>query len=106
MSGGLGQRHSCKPTFAVRILTAARGSRSDVQIALLNVLIQAVVAIQEGDLAEAIDKLRKAIVRTDGCALRDAPDGNGPGRDWITDCDAQAAAYTLLTDALNALQGA
>ncbi len=30
-------RSACKPTFRARVRTAARGSRSDVQIALLNV---------------------------------------------------------------------
>ena len=42
-------------------------------------------------------------MRTDGCVLRGDPDGNGPGRDWITDCTAQTEAYNLLTDALDAL---
>jgi hypothetical protein len=73
------------------------------QNALLNFLSQALVAIDEGDNAEAIQKLEKAIQRTDGCALRGSPDGNGPGRDWISTCDAQAPVYQALTDALDAL---
>ncbi len=27
--------------------------------------------------------------------------GNGPNRDWILDCDAQLAVYSLLTEALS-----
>ncbi len=66
-----------------------------------NFLIQAIVAIQEGDIAEARNKLEKAISRTDGCDLRLAPDGNGPGRDWITGCTVQNLVYATLTDALS-----
>ena len=73
------------------------------QNALQNFLSQAIVALQEGDIAKAIDKLEKAIERTDGCAANGTPDGNGKGRDWITDCDSQAEVYALLNDALNAL---
>jgi len=28
-----------------------------------------------------------------GCALEKIPDGNGQGRDWVTDCAAQASLY-------------
>jgi hypothetical protein len=73
------------------------------QGALLNFLSQAVTAIQAGDLAEATDKLRKALIRTDGCVERGSPDGNGSGRDWITDCTAQAETFGLLSSALDAL---
>jgi hypothetical protein len=73
------------------------------QTAHLNFLNQATLAIQEGDLAKAIDKLQKAMTRTDGCVLRGAPDGNGPGRDWITDCAAQTEVYGQLDEALAAL---
>jgi hypothetical protein len=74
------------------------------QNALTNFLAQAVVGLQSGDLAEAIDKLQKLIARTDGCALNGTPDGNGPGRDWITSCADQAPVYDALTSALAALQ--
>jgi hypothetical protein len=73
------------------------------QRAHLNFLNQAILAIQEGDLATAVDKLQKAMARTDGCVLRGAPDGNGPGRDWITDCTAQHEVYVRLSEALAAL---
>ena len=73
------------------------------QAALLNFLAQAIVAIQEGDLAEAIDKLEKAITRTDGCALSGMPDVTRGERDWITDCAAQSMVYPLLNSALDAL---
>ena len=73
------------------------------QNALGNFLEQAVIALQAGDIAEAINKLNKAIIRTDGCALRGSVDGNGSERDWITTCAAQQAIYTLLIEALDAI---
>jgi hypothetical protein len=73
------------------------------QKALQNFLSQAIAALQAGDLEEAGLKITQAIERTDGCVLRGSPDGNGPGRDWVTDCDAQAAVYDCLTAALAAL---
>ena len=80
-------------------LVTTRGNQN----ALLNFLSQAVVAIQAGDFAEAVNKLEKALARTDGCALRSSPDGNGKGRDWITDCDAQFEIYVDLNAVLDAL---
>ena len=73
------------------------------QDALTNFLTQATVAIQEGDIAEAINKLQKALSRTDGCVLRGEADSNGPGRDWITDCGVQMMVYESLDLALAAL---
>ena len=65
------------------------------QQALTNTLSQVVAALQAGDPAEAIQKLQKAIERTDGCALRGSPDAGGggakpPKKDYVTDCAAQA----------------
>jgi parallel beta-helix repeat protein len=71
--------------------------------ALGNFLTQALAALQEDDVEEAINKLNKSIDRTDGYVLRGVPDGNGPGRDWITCPNAQEQIYQLLNDALNAL---
>lgn len=73
------------------------------QKALQRLLSQVIAALQIGDLDEARLKLTQAIERTDGCALRGSPDGNGPGRDWVTDCAAQATLYDDLTAALAAL---
>ena len=47
--------------------------------------------------------IEQALKRTDGCALRGTPDGNGPGMDWITDCPTQLDLYGRLMDALNAI---
>lgn len=58
-------------------------------------------------LAEVVVELgplEKSIERADGCALRGRPDGNGPGRDWITACEAQVRIYNFLKEALDALQ--
>jgi len=73
------------------------------QNAMTNFLAQAAAAIQAGDFAEAVKKLNDLLNRTDGCELRGAPDGNGPGRDWILNCAAQAETYMLLTAAIAAL---
>jgi len=47
----------------------------------------------------------QVIERTDGCILRGSPDGNGGGRDWITDCAVHATLHEQLTAALYALTG-
>jgi len=87
----------------VGALTSAQVTTDGNQRAFLNFLRQAITAIQENDLPTAIDKLEKAIARTDGCVLGVGPEGNGPGRDWITECAAQIEAYNLLMDALGVL---
>ncbi|MFT6953822.1 MAG: PKD repeat protein [Glaciecola sp.] len=68
-----------------------------------NFLSQASIAIQTGDIVMAIDKLEKAITRTDGCAIRGEVDGKGQDRDWVTDCAQQAQIYPALVAALEAL---
>lgn len=90
-------------TDVVAELTAGQVTTSGNHNALLNFLRQTMVALQVDDLAEAINKLENAIARTDGCVVRSVPDGNGPGRDWITDCAAQVEVYDLLTRALDFL---
>jgi K319L-like, PKD domain len=79
---------------------AQQGNRKDFE----NLLRQADKDIRHGDVAGAIDQLNQAISRTDGCALRGAPDGSGPGFDWFTDCAAQEPIYDYLTAALNVLE--
>ncbi len=66
------------------------------QQGLTNFISQAITAIQVGDIDEALRKIDFALERTDGCVLRAGPDGNGPGRDWITDCVDQVLVYALL----------
>ena len=73
------------------------------QQAITQFLRQTMTAILDDDLATAIGKLEKAILRTDGCPLRGFPDGKGKGRDWITECAVQTEVYNLLNDALDAL---
>ncbi len=75
------------------------------QNAFANILQDAIDAIAAGDVAEAINLIENVISRTDGCALRGSPDGNGPGRDFILDCDAQDQVYPVLVDALAFLTG-
>jgi hypothetical protein len=104
-AGGFAEVQIVAVDDAVATLDPALGEVTTAgnQNAYTNFLTQAMVAIQDGDIAAAIDKLEKAIVRADGCALRGEPDGTGRGRDWITDCDVQIDVYNSLTDALNAL---
>ncbi len=72
------------------------------QQALTNFLAQAIAAIQADQFDGALNKLDQAISRTDGCVLRGGSDGNGPGRDWITDCNEQFVVYDILILALTA----
>jgi hypothetical protein len=74
------------------------------QQAFGNFLKQATKQIQKGDKSAAIAQLEHAIERTDGYALRGAPDGPGPSRDWITDKKAQTDVHTLLTGAVKTLK--
>ncbi len=73
------------------------------QTALTNFLTQAIASIQAGDVVGARKKLQDAIDRTDGCALRGAPDVAGGGQikqDYITNCGDQLSIYSSLTSAL------
>ena len=72
---------------------------------LSNLLGDAVALIDKGNLNAATDKLTSAIIRTDGCALRGAPDAQGQGQDYIANCANQALVYPLLRAALDYLQG-
>jgi hypothetical protein len=74
------------------------------QNAFGNFLTNTMSQIQKGKIDKAIADLEKAIARTDGCALRGAPDGNGAGMDWVTTCEAQASVYDSLVAALQVLQ--
>lgn len=91
-------------------LEALRGLRLDQvttrgnRTALQNFLTQALAALEAGDLEEAKKKVAEAIERTDGCALRQAPDGNGAERDWVVDCAAQGVVFDFLTAALAAIK--
>ena len=100
---GFAEFHIVAACDTVTNLDASQVSTEGNRRALCNFLGQAIRALQKGQLATALDKLDKSIKRTDGCALRGAPDGNGPGRDWITDCSAQATVYNALVLALGAL---
>jgi hypothetical protein len=105
-------------TLAVEFAEIVILEASDIVTALVNdqvtnkgnqkgfqkTLDRAIKEIQKGHFDHAIKALNDAIERTDGCALRGSPDGNGKGRDWITDCDAQLVIYDLLTLAVDALE--
>lgn len=88
----------------VNALTAGQVTTKGNQNAFCKHLANAIGDLQEGLVGDAIDKLNKAIGRTDGYPLRGSPDGNGPSRDWITDCDAQTTIYDLLNLAVDTLE--
>jgi len=79
------------------------------QKALLNFLTQSIKQLNKDNTVEALTKLASAIARTDGCALRGAPDMNGGGedgirKDYVSNCDDQSFIYSQLTNAQTALQ--
>lgn len=75
------------------------------QNALTNFFAQAVRSIQKGNIADGINKLENALLRTDGCVERGSPDdGSGTDeRDWIVSCSEQATAYNQINLAIEAL---
>jgi hypothetical protein len=87
----------------VQSLAADAVTTGGNQNALIQLLSNVVVALQSGNLTGARQQLQQAISRTDGCELQGAPDGNGPGRDWITTCAAQEQVYPPLVAILAAL---
>lgn len=88
---------------AVAELPSYRVTTNGNRQALMNFLTQAASALQAGDLVAASQRLAHAALRTDGCALRGAPDGKGSGCDWLTDCADQQLVYGMLDRALAAL---
>jgi len=67
---------------------------------LTNKLSAAISKIQEGDYADARNKMVNDVLkRTDGCATGGAPDKN----DWIPNCDAQADIYPLVIQLISLL---
>jgi hypothetical protein len=73
------------------------------QNAFIQLLSNAVIALQNGNLVGGRHMFREAISRTDGCTSQGSPDGNGPGRDWITSCAAQEQIYPVLVACLTAI---
>jgi hypothetical protein len=75
------------------------------QNALGNFMSQAVKAVQKGHNATAILEPDEAIDRTNGCEVNPGPsvDGNGSGRDGVTDCAVQPTILARLRSARDAL---
>jgi hypothetical protein len=97
------ETHVMNALNEVRALSPDEVTKPGNRRALQKLLTRVIAALRVGDLDEARLKLMQAIERTDGCALQGSPDGSGPGRDWITTCEAQARVYPELTAALDAL---
>jgi PKD domain len=90
-------------TGLVSSLAAGDVTNQGNQTAYINLLANAVTALQNGQVSTAITKINQAIERSNGCEATGVPDGNGPGRDWITSCAAQAQILSYLRSALQAL---
>lgn len=68
---------------------------------LTNKIAAVISLIEQGNYAEALDKLNHDILpKMDGCAKAGAPDKN----DWITDCDAQEEVYPCLLEVVELLE--
>lgn len=68
---------------------------------LTNKIAAVISLIEQGNYAEALDKLNRDILpKMDGCAKAGAPDKN----DWITDCDAQEEVYPSLVEVVELLK--
>ena len=91
----------------VAALTQSQVTKRGNKRALTKKLRKAVKALQKGKTDKAIKKLNKALERVDGCTLRGEPDAkrkqSGFKRDWITDCSAQTAVYTLINTAITTI---
>ena len=59
-----------------------------------------------GQTSNAISQLEQAIRRVNGCSNNGVPDGNGPERDHIVDCNAQIPIFINMQLLLMALMGA
>jgi hypothetical protein len=92
-------------SYIVQGLPISQVTNKGNQKDLVKLLRQAVSEIQKGHYCKAVEKLTQAIQRTDGVALRGAPDLNGDGRDWVTNAAAQTAVYADLSEALTAITG-
>jgi len=76
------------------------------RIALVNFLRQVRSNAQRGNMDQAKKKLLRALERTDGCALRGAPDTRDVSplaKDYIIDCADQELVYALIQDELSTL---
>jgi uncharacterized membrane protein len=77
------------------------------QVALLQYLEQAARQIEQNSPAIAVDRLQQALLQTDGCALRGAPDTDvSPFKhDTLLNCSDQAVLFPLIILAIDALSG-
>lgn len=79
-------------------------STTGSQQAIGTFLDKAAQALQAQNLAQARTKLEMALARTDGWALRGAPDPSGQGEDWVIEMTAATSLYQQIRAALVALQ--
>lgn len=88
---------------AVRALPPGAFARPHLKVVLLAKLAVVRRMVDAGAFAGAAAKLRHDLLgKTNGCALRGAPDAN----DWILDCAAQQAVSAAIREAVKALDAA
>lgn len=81
----------------------ASGSLKNQNMAktLTNKIGAVLTMIDQGNYAEALDKLQNDVLaKTDGCALIGAPDNN----DWLLTCQAQSQVYPLIVQTIELLK--
>lgn len=81
----------------------ASGSLKNQNMAktLTNKIGAVLTMIDQGNYAEALDKLQNDILaKTDGCALAGAPDSN----DWLVTCQAQGQIYPMIVQTIELLK--
>jgi len=89
-------------------LPASSVTNQGNQQALSNFIAQAQAHVETGNITLALNRLQKAMERTDGCALRGSPDvktrGAGPAVDYVVTCVDQARLYPVLQTVINTLE--
>ena len=87
---------------AINSLAPASFKNPNMANALTNKIAAMIQLIEQGNYAEALDKVSNDLLaKTNGCAIVAAPDKN----DWITDCTAQVQVYPYLMEVKTLLQG-
>jgi beta propeller repeat protein len=87
---------------AINSLDPQSFKNANMQNALTNKLTTVIQMVEQGQYAEALDKLQNDILqKTDGCALTGASDKN----DWIKDCTAQLEIYPKILSIIDQVRG-
>lgn len=87
--------------WVINHLGAEAFKNKNLANALTNKINAVLTMIDNGEYANAVDKLSSDILaKTDGCAIEGAPDKN----DWLITCAAQGQLYPLIIEAIGFLK--